>query len=104
MIPLLSPSPPFHALITLYLYHPTCPTFLHPLLSQPCPSHPFNLLNLYPLLAYLSHPLSFSPTTNLVNVGGMQALEWALLGGEDNYVESAVSIGNLAEPTIANLT
>lgn len=25
--------------------------------------------------------------------GGMQALEWALLGGNDGYVKSAVSIG-----------
>ena len=27
----------------------------------------------------------------------MQALEWALLGGEDDYVESAVAIGEIAK-------
>ena len=30
----------------------------------------------------------------------MQALEWALLGGEDDYVESAVAIGEIKEPLI----
>ena len=33
----------------------------------------------------------------LCSTGGMQALEWALLSGEDNYIQSAVSIGEWRE-------
>ena len=34
-----------------------------------------------------------SSVLSKLSLGGMQALEWALLSGDDNYVQSAVSIG-----------